>query len=145
MASAPATPSAAYEASARMIWLAVYAGGFFAVVMLLLEPVVPRIFTSDELVLERAGAIWLLFALMQPLNGAVFALDGILIGAGDGPYLAWSMIAAFVVSASLALTALALDWGIVGVWVALVVLILVRLTLMWLRFRSRRWLVTGFA
>jgi Na+-driven multidrug efflux pump len=55
------------------------------------------------------------------------------------------MIAAFVVSASLALTALALDWGIVGVWVALVVLILVRLTLMWLRFRSRRWLVTGFA
>ena len=39
----------------------------------------------------------------------------------------------------------ALDWGIVGVWVALVVLILVRLTLMWLRFRSRRWLVTGFA
>ena len=135
----------AYEASARMIWLAVYAGGFFAVVMLLLEPLVPRIFTSDELVLERAGAIWLLFALMQPLNGAVFALDGILIGAGDGPYLAWSMIAAFVASACLAFAALALDWGIVGVWVALVVLILVRLALMWLRFRSRRWLVTGFA
>ena len=134
----------AYEASARMIWLAVYAGGLFAVVMLLLEPLVPRLFTSDELVLERAGAIWLLFALMQPLNGAVFALDGILIGAGDGPYLAWSMIVAFVASACLALTALALDWGIVGVWAALVVLILVRLTLMWLRFRSRRWLVTGW-
>jgi putative MATE family efflux protein len=135
----------AYEASARMIWLAVYAGGLFAVLMVVLEPVVPRLFTGDELVLERAGAIWLLFALMQPLNGAVFALDGILIGAGDGPYLAWSMVVAFVVCACLALTALVLDWGIVGVWVALVVLILVRLTLMWLRFRSRRWLVTGWA
>ena len=33
---------------------------------------------------EPTQAIWLLFALMQPLNGAVFALDGILIGASDG-------------------------------------------------------------
>jgi putative MATE family efflux protein len=134
----------AYAASARMIWLAVYAGGAFAVAMVLLEPVVPRLFTGDALVLERAGAIWLLFALMQPLNGAVFALDGILIGAGDGPYLAASMVVAFAVSAALSLTALVLDWGIVGVWSALVALIVVRLALMWWRFRSRRWLVTGW-
>jgi putative MATE family efflux protein len=134
----------AYAASARMIWLAVYAGAFFAVVMLALEPLVPRIFTGDPLVLERAGAIWLLFALMQPLNGAVFALDGILIGAGDGPYLAWSMVAAFAVAAAVALAAAAFDWGIVGVWSALVVLIVVRLALMWRRFASRRWLVTGW-
>ena len=90
----------AYAASARMIWLAVYAGLAFAIVLLLLEPLVPRAFTSDALVLDRVGAIWLLFALMQPLNGAVFALDGILIGAGDGPYLAWSMVVAFLASAS---------------------------------------------
>ncbi len=134
----------AYDASARMIWLAVYVGGFFAVALLLLEGVLPRVFTSDELVLDQAGAIWLLFALMQPLNGAVFALDGILIGAGDGPYLAWSMVAAFVASAAVALASVAFDWGIVGVWSALVVLILVRLALMWHRFASRRWLVTGW-
>ena len=59
--------------------------------------VLPYAFTSDELVVERTQAIWLLFVLMQPLNGAVFALDGILIGASDGPFLAWSMVAAFVV------------------------------------------------
>nr|MBA3245887.1 MATE family efflux transporter [Actinomycetota bacterium] len=90
------------------------------------------------------AAIWLLFALMQPLNGAVFALDGILIGAGDGPYLAWSMVVAFVASAAVAVAAYALEWGIVGVWAALVVLIVVRLVLMWRRFASRRWLVTGW-
>jgi putative MATE family efflux protein len=134
----------AYAASARMVWLAVYAGVFFAVVLLVLEPLVPRIFTSDPLVLEQAAAIWPLFALMQPLNGAVFALDGILIGAGDGPYLAWSMLVAFAVSATVALAALAFDWGIVGVWSALVVLIVVRLALMWRRFAGRRWLVTGW-
>jgi putative MATE family efflux protein len=135
----------AFDASARMIWLAVYAGVAFAGALLLLEPLLPRAFTGDELVLERAGAIWLLFALMQPLNGAVFALDGILIGASDGPYLAWSMVASFAVCAALSLAALAFDWGIVGVWVALVVLILVRLALMLRRFRGRRWLVTGWA
>jgi putative MATE family efflux protein len=134
----------AYAASARMIWLAVYTGVFFAVALLVLEPLVPRIFTSDPLVLERAAAIWPLFALMQPLNGAVFALDGILIGAGDGPYLARSMVVAFAVSATVALAAVAFDWGIVGVWSALVVLIVVRLALMWRRFAGRRWLVTGW-
>jgi Na+-driven multidrug efflux pump len=82
---------------------------------------------------------------MQPLNGAVFALDGILIGAGDGPFLAGSMVAAFLVSASVALTAYVLDWGIVGVWAALVVLICVRLALMLWRFSGRRWLVTGWS
>ena len=53
---------------------------------------------------------------MQPLNGAVFALDGILIGAGDGRYLMWSMVAAFAASAVGCLASLAFDWGIVGVW-----------------------------
>ena len=135
----------AYAASARMIWLAVYAGVAFGAVMLGLEGVLPYAFTGDELVVERAQAIWLLFALMQPLNGAVFALDGILIGAGDGPFLAWSMVGAFAASAAVALAALAFDWGIVGVWVALVVLIAVRLGLMSWRFAGRRWLVTGWA
>ena len=88
----------AYAASTRMIWLSVYAGGLFAVVLLLLQGVLPYVFTSDEAVVERAQAIWWLFALMQPLNGAVFALDGILIGASDGRYLMWSMVAAFVAS-----------------------------------------------
>ena len=113
--------------------------------MLALQGVLPYVFTSDEAVVERAQAIWFLFALMQPLNGAVFALDGILIGAGDGRFLMWSMVVAFACSAVVALAALAFDWGIVGVWSALVVLICVRLALMGWRFRGRRWLVTGWA
>ena len=42
--------------------------------------------------LARIAAVWPIFALMQPLNGAVFALDGILIGAGDSSYIMWSMV-----------------------------------------------------
>jgi Na+-driven multidrug efflux pump len=82
---------------------------------------------------------------MQPLNGAVFALDGILIGAGDARYLMWSMLASMAAAVSVALAALHYDWGIVGVWSALLVLICVRLTTLTVRFSRRRWLVTGWA
>ena len=135
----------AYGASERMIWLSVALGGAFAVVVLALGGVLPRAFTGDASVLDEAALLWPFFALMQPLNGAVFALDGILIGAGDGPFLAGSMVAAFLACATVLLAALAGDWGIRGVWIALVLLILVRLTLMTARFRRGRWLVTGWA
>ena len=135
----------AYAASERMIWLSVGVGAAFAVTMLALSGVLPRAFTGDDAVLDQTALLWPLFALMQPLNGAVFALDGILIGAGDGPFLAGSMVVAFLACASVLAAALAGDWGIRGVWAALVVLILVRLTLMSARFRRGRWLVTGWA
>jgi MATE family, multidrug efflux pump len=135
----------AYAASERMIWLSVAAGGAFALLMLALADVLPRAFTGDAAVLDEAALLWPLFALMQPFNGAVFALDGILIGAGDGPFLAISMAIAFVACAAVLLAALAGDWGIRGVWAALVVLILVRLSAMTARFRRGSWLVTGWA
>jgi len=135
----------AYEAGARMIWLSVAAGGAFAVAMLVLAGALPRIFTSDAGVLDEAALLWPLFAIMQPLAGAVFALDGILIGAGDGPFLALSMVGAFLACVSVLLVALEADWGIRGVWAALLVLIVARLAAMLARFRRGRWLVTGWA
>jgi putative MATE family efflux protein len=135
----------AYAAGERMIWLAVGAGAAFAAVLLALAGVLPKAFTGDGAVLDQASLLWPFFALMQPLAGAVFALDGILIGASDGPFLAVSMVAAFVACAAVLGGALAGDWGIRGVWSALVVLILVRLTAMTTRFRRGRWLVTGWA
>jgi len=135
----------AYAAGERMIWLSVAVGAVFAIAMLVLAGVLPRAFTGDDDVLHQVALLWPLFALMQPLNGAVFALDGILIGAGDGPFLAVSMVVAFAVCATVLLASLAGDWGIRGVWAALVLLILVRLGLMTARFRRGRWLVTGWA
>ena len=115
-----------------------------ALVFLGLGDVIPRIFTSDPEVLAQCALLWPLFVLMQPLNGAVFALDGILIGASDGAYLALSMVAAFAVFvAALAVVSWA-GFGVRGVWAALTVLIVTRLLLMGARFRRRQWLVTGF-
>jgi putative MATE family efflux protein len=129
----------------RMIGWSVTLGTAFAAVLLPLAHVLPQAFTSDPLVLHEAAELWPYFALMQPLAGAVFALDGILIGASDTSYLMWSMLAASALFIALAAMALALDWGIVGVWIALDVLIASRFTLLWVRFRGRRWAVVGWA
>ena len=138
-------PAAAFAASVRMIWLSVAAGAAFALVLLALGGVIPRAFTSDPAVLAQCALLWPIFALMQPLNGIVFALDGILIGASDGRYLAMSMATAFLACAAMLGVAVHADWGVRGVWAALTVLIVTRLALMGVRFLRRRWLVTGFA
>jgi putative MATE family efflux protein len=134
----------AYDAARRMIGWSVAVGALFALVLLALIDVLPRAFTSDPAVIDRAQEIWPLFALMQPANGAVFALDGILIGAGDTRFLMWGMLAAsLLVFVPIALLSLAFDWGIVGVWVGLVGLIATRLGTCGWRFAGRRWAVTG--
>src|SRR5256885_2736996 len=97
------------------------------------------------ILLAQAAKLWPLFVLMQPLGGAVFALDGILIGAGDTAYLMWSMLAASAVFIAIAALSLALAWGIVGVWAGLDVLIAARLLLLAARFAGRRWAVVGYA
>ena len=135
----------AFDASVRMITLSVVVGTVFAVALLALSDVLPRVFSDDAAVLAQCALLWPIFALMQPLNGAVFALDGILIGAGDGPYIAASMVVAFVACSAMLVAAATRDWGVRGVWAAIGVLIVVRLATMGARFARRRWLVTGWA
>jgi putative MATE family efflux protein len=134
----------AYAAAVRMIGWSVVIGLVFALVLAPLSEVLPRAFTDDPRVLHQAALLWPFLAVMQPLGGAVFALDGILIGAGDTRFLMWSMVAAsglFVLLAALALT---YGWGVIGVWAALDVLIAARLALLGPRFVSRRWAVVGW-
>jgi putative MATE family efflux protein len=129
----------------RMIAWSALAGLGFAVLLLALSEALPRIFTADAPVLERVGAAWLLFALMQPLNGAVFALDGILIGAGDTRYLMWSMLGSTAACIPVTYLAYVQSWGIAGVWLALTVLIAVRLATTGGRFATGRWTAAGLA
>ena len=133
----------AHAAARRMIFWSVVVGCAFCVALLAGTGLIPRAFTGDPKVLERARDLWPLFALMQPVGAAVFALDGILIGAGDTRFLKWSMVAALLVFAPLALAAPVLGLGVTGVWAGLNVLMLVRLLTCGARFRGRRWAVVG--
>jgi putative MATE family efflux protein len=133
----------ARAAAIRMIGWSVAIGALFGVVLLALGDLVPELFTNDAAVVAKANEIWPLFALMMPFNGAVFALDGILIGAGDTRFLMWGMLAAAAVYIPIALLALHAGWGITGVWWGLVALIAIRLVTCGARFVGSRWALTG--
>jgi putative MATE family efflux protein len=133
----------ARAAANRVILWSVVVGAVFAVTLAALAGVLPRAFTGDALVVERAHEIWWLFAALMPINGAVFALDGILIGAGDTRFLMWGMVSAAAVYVPIALLALDQGWGIVGVWWGLAGLIGVRALTCGTRFLSSRWVLTG--
>lgn len=137
---------AAQLAARRLVTLSAAGGLLTGVVLLALAGPLPHVFTSDPRVIGRLHALWPLFAAMQPAAAVVFALDGILIGAGDTRFLAGAMVlAALVFFVPIALAALHFHWGIVGVWTGLLALIAVRLATNAWRFARRRWIVLGAA
>ena len=109
-------------------------------IFVVLGGLIPHAFSSNGRVLNRVHAVWLIFAAMQPLNAVVFALDGILLGAGDTRYLALAMVpCSLLVFAPLAIASLLAGWGIVGVWLAIVALIAARLVVNGTRFLGGAW------
>jgi putative MATE family efflux protein len=129
----------AFAAARRMLEWALAAGLVIGGVFLALADVVPRAFTSDPKVIDQAHDLWPLFCAMWPVAAIVFALDGILIGAGDTAYLAGAMVVAFVAFLPIVLTA----ETVAVVWVALDVLMLIRLATLGARFARRRWALVG--
>jgi MATE family, multidrug efflux pump len=75
----------------------------------------------------------------------VFALDGVLIGAGDNGYLARAGVLTLACFLPLALLVLAQDAGLVWLWWAFNVFLVARLVTLVLRWRGEAWLVTGAA
>ncbi|HWI74157.1 MAG TPA: MATE family efflux transporter, partial [Baekduia sp.] len=82
---------AAIAAANRMCGWSLAGGVIMAAGLLITTNLLPQAFTSDDAVLHQAHELWPLFALMQPIGALVFALDGILLGAGDTRYLAYAM------------------------------------------------------
>jgi putative MATE family efflux protein len=135
---------AAIAAANRMCWWSLAGGVLMAAGLLATTDLLPRAFTGDDAVLRQAHALWPLFALMQPIGALVFALDGILLGAGDTRYLAYAMaFSALGVFVPIALLSLHFDWGVTGVWWGIDALMVARLATIGARYRNRRWVVTG--
>lgn len=133
----------ARQVGRRMLELGTVAGMAAGAVVLLGRPVLPDIFSNDPDVLHLAGFLLLFVAVLQPVNGAVFVLDGLLIGAGDMSFLAKAMVGAALLTAPVAVAVAVLGLGIGWVWAAITVLMLARLAVLALRWRSGAWAVVG--
>ena len=133
----------ARAAGRRMIEWGLATGFAATIVLLATRPWLPLVFSSDEAVLSLVGFLMLHLAFIQPVNGVVFALDGVLIGAGDMRFLAIAMAGAAAVFIPLALWVMAADAGIGWLWGAMWALMAARLVALLWRFAGSRWLVPG--
>ncbi|MFE6744549.1 MATE family efflux transporter [Kitasatospora purpeofusca] len=130
-------------ATRRMIEWGVGAGVVLGVLVVVARPLYVPLFTPDPAVQQELSTVLLLLALCQPVSGLVYVLDGVLMGAGDGTYLAWAMLATLVVFAPAALAVPASGTGLAGLWWALNLFMLVRAGFLAVRARGGKWLVTG--
>jgi putative MATE family efflux protein len=127
----------------RMIGWGVGTGLLAAVGLLALAPFVGGWFTPDPAVQDALVPALVVVALVQPVSGVVFVLDGVLIGAGDGVYLAWAGLATLTVYAPLAVLVGVLSGGLAWLWAAYGGFQLARLVTLWLRQRGTTWMVLG--
>jgi putative MATE family efflux protein len=127
----------------RMILWGVVCGFVFGLGILAVRPLLPALFTTDDQVRALLLGSLLLVALLQPIAGVVFVLDGILIGAGDGPYLAITSVISTLAFLPAVLAAYRFDTGLIGLWFAIGLWMAARLITLGLRARGEAWMVTG--
>jgi putative MATE family efflux protein len=128
----------------RMVQWGAYGGVVCGLLLAAAAPFLGSLFSSDPEVRDLLVPVLLVAALGQPIAGVVFVLDGVLIGAGDGRYLARAGLVVLVVYAPAAFLAAYATGGLVAVWVAFAgVFMGARFVVLTRRARGDRWLVTG--
>lgn len=121
----------------------VFGGTAVAVLLLGGTRLIPQLMTDDPNVLAAVGSVWWFMALGQLINGPVFALDGVLMGAEDFRYLrTWTIIAALAGGGSGQLVA-TFGGGLFGLWVAVQLMMAVRLGSLVVRLKSETWTNVG--
>ena len=108
--------------------------------------VFPSVFTDDSSVKDAIGVPWWFMVAQLPIAGIVFALDGVLLGAGDAKFMRnATLISALLGFLPLIWLSLIFGWGLVGIWSGLSTFMVLRLVFVGWRAFSGRWLVPGTA
>jgi putative MATE family efflux protein len=136
-------PDAARASAKRLTLVGFGYGVVFLVAVLALLPVLPDLFTSEAAVHDQLGYVWPWLVLLLPVAGVVFALDGVLIGAGDLRFMRNMTVVSIGSGLPFTWLTLVFGWGLTGIWGGIAVYMLVRLGLILWRLRSGAWAVTG--
>ena len=136
--------------TSRLIRWGVGGGFVTGALVLLVSYLAPALFTPDPAVQENLRvALWVLM-VAQPVAGYVFVLDGVLMGAGDAPYLAKAgivtMLVVLPVAGIVAASHLTGQAALAAVWATCMLLFLVaRAVTLGLRVRTDAWMRLGAA
>ncbi|MGZ8802332.1 MAG: MATE family efflux transporter [Mycobacterium sp.] len=128
----------------RVTIFSTVAGAVLAAMFALGASVVPGIFTDDRSVLDEMSVPWWFLVAQLPVAGIVFAIDGVLLGAGDAKFMRnATLVSALLGFLPLIWLSLAYGWGLLGIWSGLSTFMVLRLVFVGWRALSGRWLVPG--
>ncbi|WP_046321813.1 MATE family efflux transporter [Mycobacterium sp. UM_Kg1] len=134
----------ARSVAARVTAFSAVAAGVLAAALAAGRAVLPELFTGDAAVLAAIGVPWWFLVAQLPLAGIVFALDGVLLGAGDAAFMRTAtVVSALLGFLPLTWLALAFHWGLAGIWSGLTTFIVLRLIFVGWRALSGRWVRAG--
>ncbi len=127
----------------RIIGWGVGFGALIGLALLLVRPWVGGWFTPDTSVHHALAPALLVLAILVPIGGAAFMLDGILIGAGDMRFLAIASALTVAVYLPFALGVHNVGLGLAWLWGAYTIWIISRAVFLGLRARGSNWTRTG--
>ncbi len=127
----------------RTIVWSVGVGITLGLALLLARDFVSGLFSNDPAVVGLVGFLFLHVGLMAPLAGVAFALDGVLIGAGDQRFMAWAMAASALLGTAAMVAGRLANLGIGWLWGAIWVFVAGRSVILGARFRGNHWVVLG--
>lgn len=126
-----------------MLKWGIAAGIVLGILLLAGHRVIPALFTTDPAVRSGIATVLLIAAVWQPVNGVVFVLDGVLIGAGDARYLALAGVLTLLVFIPLLVVVWRFDGGLAWLWWAYGVFMLARMATLLHRQHGDAWLRMG--
>jgi putative MATE family efflux protein len=128
----------------RVTVFSTLAAGALATAFAVGSSVLPTLFTSDRSVLDAIGVPWWFLVAQLPVAGIVFALDGVLLGAGDARFMRNATLASALIGFLPPIwLSLVFGWGLLGIWSGLTTFMVLRLVFVGWRALSGRWLVAG--
>lgn len=133
-------PAQARAVAVRVTAFSTAAAAALAVLLAVGASVLPALFTTDPAVRAAIGVPWWFMVAQLPVAGVVFALDGVLIGAGDAKFMRTAtLISALVGFLPLIWLSLVFGWGLAGIWAGLSTFLVLRLVFVGSRALSGRW------
>ena len=134
-------PAATRALADRFVLWGLGFGVATGVVLFAVAPFVGDLFTTDPDVRRLMPALLVIAALTQPVAGIVFALDGILIGADDGRFLALAQAIVLVMFVPALAWVVTGHHGVRALWLAFAIAFMgARTVVLWWRERTSAWL-----
>jgi putative MATE family efflux protein len=136
--------SHAKQVAWRVTAVSAVAAALLAAILAAGATLFPSLFTADHAVLDAIGVPWWFLVAQLPFAGIVFALDGVLMGAGDAAFMRTAtVVSALAGFLPLIWLSLVFGWGLSGIWAGLSAFIGLRLLFGLWRAVSGRWAVPG--